>query len=135
MAVAAMASSASRNACGVRWRAFDAGEIPGVAASAGLAEMLDDGSHIDLSADNELPGLLAERAALVPVRRDAEQRIDAIDAAIKERMGDAATGWLPGYHITYRTAIRKQFTVPEKTIRTLRIRAVDEQEATTNATE
>lgn len=108
------------------WRAFDAGKIPAAATSTGLAEMLDDGSHIDLSDNNYLRTALPAREELKAYLKATERQIDEIDAALKAAMGNAATGWLPGYHITYRTAIRKQFTVPEKTVRTLRVRAVSE---------
>ena len=51
------------NAVANWWRAFDAGEIAGTAPSAELEAALDDGSFVDLSADNALPSILDERAA------------------------------------------------------------------------
>ena len=109
------------------WKSFDVGAFPiPAASSSGLAELVSDGSHRDFSGDNEIMSLLAERAELVPVRRDADKRLDEIDGAIKERLGPASTAWCHGWHLTYRTAVRKAFSVPEKTIRTLRIRAVSE---------
>ena len=76
------------------WKSFDAGAFPiPAASSSGLAELVSDGSHKDFSGNNELASLLHERAELVPVRRDAEQRIDQIDATLKERLGAASTAW------------------------------------------
>jgi predicted phage-related endonuclease len=117
------------------WSRWDAGEHPQPQTAAGLAELVSDGSHRDFSGDNELMSLLAERAELVPVRRDAEKRIDEIDGAIKERLGPASTAWCPGWSLTFKSQTRKETVLPERTFRVLRVRAVDEQEAPDAATE
>jgi len=116
------------------WRRFDTGEHPQPQTAHGLAEMVSDGSHRDFSGDNEMLSLLAERADLVPVRRDAEKRLDEIDYIIKNRLGPASTAWCPGWSLTFKSQTRKETVLPERTFRVLRIRAVDEQE-TTDATE
>lgn len=117
------------------WRMWDAGEHPQPQTAAGLAEMVSDGSHRDFSGDNEMLSLLAERAELVPVRRDAEKRLDAIDGIIKERLGPASTAWCPGWSLTFKPQTRKETVLPERTFRVLRVRAAVEQEATTDAAE
>jgi predicted phage-related endonuclease len=117
------------------WERWDAGEHPQPQTAAGLAEMVSDGSHRDFSGDNEIVALLAERAALMPVRRDAEKRIDDIDGAIKERLGPASTAWCPGWSLTFKSQTRKETVLPERTFRVLRVRAVDDQETPDAATE
>lgn len=113
------------------WRLWDAGEHPQPQTAAGLAEMVSDGSHKDFSGDNEMISLLAERAALWPAYDAADKRLTEIHDAIKARMGAASTAWLPGYQITFKNYTRRAFAVPEKVLRTLRVRAVaDEQEET-----
>jgi predicted phage-related endonuclease len=112
------------------WRMWDAGEHPQPQTAHGLAEMVSDGSHKDFSGDNELMALLPERADLVARRRDAEKRLDEIDYIIKNRLGPASTAWCPGWSLTFKSQTRKETVLPERTFRVLRVRAVDEQEAT-----
>jgi predicted phage-related endonuclease len=73
------------------WSAFDAGLSPVADDAAALAADLDDGSHKDLSSDNELPGLLAERQDLVVRAKVDETRLKEIDSTIKDRNGTART--------------------------------------------
>lgn len=110
------------------WRMWDAGEHPQPQTAAGLAEMVSDGSHKDFSGDNEIVALLAERADLVPVRRDAEKRLDEIDGAIKARLGPASTAWCPGWSLTFKSQTRRETVLPERTFRVLRVRAVSEDD-------
>jgi|SRR6185436_11704503 len=108
------------------WRAFDAGEIAGTAPSAELEADLDDGSFVDLSTDNAMPGILAERASLKATTSDAEKRLKELDYEIKNRMGRASRGWLPGWNISFGTQHRREVLIPAKDIRVLRVRAVSE---------
>lgn len=110
------------------WRRWDAGEHPQPQSTEGLSEALDDGSSVDLSGDNALPGLLEEREMLRQSASAEEKRIKEIDDAIKEKIGAAARGWLPGWSITYGTHHRKEVTIAAKDIRTLRIRRAREEE-------
>lgn len=110
------------------WRAFDAGEIAGTAPSAELEADLDDGSFVDLSTDNAMPSILAERASLKATTSDAEKRLKEIDYEIKNRMGRASRAWLPGWNISFATQHRREVLLPARDIRVLRVRAVDEQE-------
>jgi hypothetical protein len=109
------------------WKSWDAGEIPHAAPSAELAADLDDGSYRDLSGDNELPPLLAERAELVAHRGSAEKRIKELDYTIKNRLGPASTAWLPGWAISFATQHRRETIIPAKDIRVLRVKAIAEE--------
>lgn len=109
------------------WRAFDAGETPAAAPSDSLAADLDDGTHVDLSGDNELPLLLPERAELKTLAGTTKRRLDEIDDIIRCRIGAARTAWLPGWSLTYASQQRKEFTVPAQTTRVLRVKATQEQ--------
>lgn len=108
------------------WRAWDAGEIASAASSAELAAAVDDGSHRDLSGDNLLPGLLAERAALKAQAGAAEKRLKEIDYELKQRIGPARTAWLPGWLIKYPTLHRKEYTVAAGDYRRLEIVATED---------
>jgi predicted phage-related endonuclease len=111
------------------WRAFDAGEFPAAAPSAEIAEMLDDGSHLDLSDNNYLcSGLLPEREKLKAELSAGEKRVSEIDSIIKAAMGNASSAWIPGYNITFRSQSRKEVIIPAKTFRVLRVRAAAEEE-------
>lgn len=108
------------------WRSFDAGEIAGTAPSAEIEAELDDGSFVDLSKDNALPAILDERQSLKATTSEAEKRLKELDYEIKNRMGRASRGWLPGYNISFATQHRKEVLLPERTFRVLRVRAVDD---------
>jgi len=110
------------------WRAFDAGDFPAAAPSAELAEMLDDGSHVDLSAHNYLCDALPQRERLKAEVSAAEKQIAEIDTALKVAMGTASTAWLPGYNITWKSQHRRETVIPARDIRVLRIRSVSEEE-------
>jgi len=110
------------------WAAWDSGaQIPQAAPSAELVADLDDGSHKDLSGDNELPAILTERASLKATTSAAEKRIKELDYQIKNRMGRAVTGWLPGWNISFRSQQRRETIIPAATIRVLRVRSVTEE--------
>jgi predicted phage-related endonuclease len=77
---------------------------------------------IDLAGHNELPGMLEERELLHARMRQDKARCEEIETEIKFLMRDHAivTG-LPGWKITWKTGIRKGYTVETKESRTLRI--------------
>lgn len=111
---------------GVRrfWARVEAGEEPPPRMPADLpvlARMFpyDNGRAIDLSGDNELPGLLAERATLA----GAKKRFDEISDAIRVKIGEAQRATLPGWSISYKTQHRKAYTVEATDMRVLRITA------------
>jgi predicted phage-related endonuclease len=81
------------------------------------------GKQVDFSGHNELPAMLDERADLMAVIKDADDRRSEIEAQIKYLMGDAefANG-LPDWRITYKTQKRAGYTVPPKEPRVLLIK-------------
>jgi predicted phage-related endonuclease len=111
------------------WAEFDSGALAPAAEAAGLAEALDDGSSIDLSGDSALPGILDEREMLRQSLTMEEGRLKELDYQIKNRIGRAKTGWLPGWVISYATSHRKETVIAARDIRTLRIRRLAEQDA------
>jgi len=109
------------------WAAYDAGELPGTAAGAAeLEAAFDDGSHVDLSGNNYLVNMLPERDRLKAEVSKAEKHIADIDAVLKTAMGAAATAWLPGYNISWKTQRRRETVIAARDIRVLRVRAVSE---------
>lgn len=109
------------------WRAYDAGEIAVQADPAGLDEALDNGSSVDLSANNFLCEALPERARLKLEISSAETRVKEIDEAIKQAMGSAAFGFLPGFALTWKTQKRKETIIPATTMRVLRVKSNDSE--------
>jgi len=79
-------------------------------------------TSIDLSADNEMPELLAERRAIMERMVLLETRKQEIETEVKFKMRDAAvaTG-IDGYKITWKTSHMSGYTVPERDTRVLRI--------------
>jgi len=77
---------------------------------------------IDLSGNNAFGHLLAERAILKDGIKSAEARCEDIESQLRYAMKNAgiATG-LEGWRITYKTSHFKQYTVPARDQRVLRI--------------
>lgn len=110
------------------WRMIDAGQEPepdygrdaDVIAALTPHEIKD--KAIDLSGNNELPVLLDQRAQLMDRIKADEARKEAIETEIKFMMRDAAiaTG-IDGFRVTYKTSDRAGYSVPPKSIRSLRI--------------
>jgi predicted phage-related endonuclease len=109
------------------WAEWDAGRIAPAAPTEALETMLDDGSSVDLSADNYLHSALPDRAALKSMISDAEKRCTEIDAHLKAAMGKATYGYLPGWAVTYRSHQRAERLMPAATIRTLRVSPKEEE--------
>jgi predicted phage-related endonuclease len=110
------------------WKAFDAGTHPLPASSDNLAEVFEDGSHVDLSADNYLCAVLPEREKLKAEVSGAEKRLKEIDEALKAALGTASTAWVPGYNISFKSQHRRETVIPARDIRVLRVRANAEKE-------
>jgi predicted phage-related endonuclease len=109
------------------WARAEAGEIQVPVPKDDIAALLDDGTHLDLSSDNYLPQALVERESLVLTRGHAEKRIKEIDGEIKDRIGTAATAWLNGWSISWRSQHRKAYSVPEADIRVLRVKRTEDE--------
>jgi len=79
-------------------------------------------NEIDLSSNNRIPELLAERAQHKEDIKEMEARLEAIDAEIKFEMKDAAvaTG-LNGWRVTYKTTHYKEYVVKARDTRVLRV--------------
>jgi predicted phage-related endonuclease len=85
---------------------------------------------LDLSHDNELPEILAERASVMQRIASLEDRKNEIETQIRFKLGDAAqvTG-VNGFKITYKTSHYHGYTVPERDTRVLRIHERKEDNA------
>lgn len=82
----------------------------------------DDEVEIDLSGDNRIRELLAERAALKAQVRASAAALSAIDAEIKSKMGNATVAHLgDGTRITWKASSREGFWAPPTTVRSLRV--------------
>lgn len=114
------------------WHAVETETQPTAQAgdAAVLAAMFprDNGSVLDLAGDNLLPELLAERAALKAEIGPREDRLTAIDAEIKAKLGEAAEGRLPGWRLTFKTQRREERLVPASEFRVLRVTDLREKE-------
>lgn len=81
------------------------------------------GKAVDFSGHNELPAMLEERADLMAVIKDADDRCSEIETEIKYLLGDAEVGnGLSDWKITYRVQKRAGYTVAPKEPRVLLIK-------------
>jgi predicted phage-related endonuclease len=77
---------------------------------------------IDLSGNNRIPALLAERAEQQERIKAAKARCESIEAEIKFHMKDAAVAvGVEGWRVTYKTSHFKEYTVRERDSRVLRV--------------
>lgn len=112
------------------WASIEAGTPPepDYGADADLIAALyrnDNGEEIDLSSDNMLPELLAERERLQADARAAQSRIKEIDAEIAHKMGDFERAYLNGWVIKRPLVKRKGFYVEPTEYRRLTIKKLD----------
>jgi hypothetical protein len=77
---------------------------------------------VDLRADNRLPVVLAERAAALRARDEAQARVDAAEAEIKHKLGDAEEALIEGWRVRWSAVERAGFTVAPTTFRRLTIK-------------
>lgn len=116
-----------RDAVAAFWQDLDAGREPSpdYGRDADLVAALypaeTPAKAIDLSGDNMLPVLLAERAELKARIAADEKRAKEIETEIKFKMQDAEIGTCGGFNITFKTQHRKAFSVPASSSRVLRI--------------
>jgi predicted phage-related endonuclease len=78
------------------------------------------GKIVDLRDDNRMPELLAERARLLKIVKDAEAEREAIDNEIKLKIGDAETALAQGWRVMFKQQTRKEHLVRAATFRVLR---------------
>lgn len=80
------------------------------------------GKVFDATGDNELPILLEERCTLTTFRKEADDRVGEIDEILIAKLGDCESMiGLNGYKVTFKSYDRQKYTVPAKTIRSLRV--------------
>lgn len=84
---------------------------------------------IDLTGDNHLPVLLAERADIKARAKADEARVKEIDSEIKHKMADAEIATIDGFAITNKVTHRKGYEVQPTSYRALRITDHREKEA------
>lgn len=109
------------------WRLVDAGQLPEPdygRDGAAIARLYADavpGERVDLSADNRLPEILTRREVLKGQAKDAAEELAAIDAEIRAKIGEAESGFLPGWAITNKLIHRKEYVAKASSYRSLRI--------------
>ena len=81
----------------------------------------DDGGEIDLSADNEIYGLVAQRATVKALVAEYEYEAKAIDAQLLHKLGNAAVGRFNGGTISAKTIHRAAYQVKASQYRQLRV--------------
>jgi predicted phage-related endonuclease len=117
------------------WQRFDAGNEPPLSPEydGDLVKRLyatEDGSVVDLSGDNELPGLLDEYCRLSETLSAMNQQIrpvekdrEAVCTQIKAKLGKAEKAFLPGWEVTWKTQTRKA-----SEFRVLRVKSTEQQD-------
>ena len=80
------------------------------------------GPALDLTQDNRMPELLVDRERMLAVLKEARGDLDAIDAEIKFKLGEAAEAFLPGWRISFKLQHAKAYEVAAKDYRVLRIK-------------
>lgn len=76
---------------------------------------------VDLSTDNRISELCEQKLEWAERRKNAEAALKEIDAEICARLGDAEIGEHPDYSISWKLQRRKEFVVPAKEFRVLRV--------------
>jgi predicted phage-related endonuclease len=82
---------------------------------------------IDLSGDNRIRELLERRTELAAEIKPREDERAAIDAEIKQKLGDAEGASLPGWRVTWK--MRKGYVTEVKPGRVLRVTDMREKES------
>ena len=104
------------------WEQYDAGALAPPQSADELAALLDNGEHLDWSSNDEMRLLLEQRRALKAEVSAKTQQLGAIEYTLKNNLGPASSAWMPGWHVEFRRRHRKEYTVAEAEIRTLRIK-------------
>lgn len=116
-----------KNEVDVFWRLVEEGRTPepDYGKDGALLEQLyaPDGAIVDLSADNHVPELVAEREALAPQKTAIEKRQKEIKAELLHRLGTASAGrLLDGRFLTAKHVNRAGYTVEPTSYIDLRIK-------------
>ncbi|MEJ6847499.1 YqaJ viral recombinase family protein [Sinorhizobium fredii] len=109
------------------WDNIAAGRLPkpDYRLDAGTIEQMHPnavkGEVIDLSGDNRLAEILPYRETLKKrIKADGEE-LEALNAEVRDKLGDAEEAEFPGWRITCRNQTRKSYAVPEWSGRKLSI--------------
>lgn len=110
------------------WRDVEVGRepLPDFARDADSIKAMTATATADKSFDalgnNELPVILAQRAALQARIKQDKARCDEIENEVKHLLGDAVTvSGLPDWRVTFKPTDFKEYTVKARTTRVLRI--------------
>lgn len=86
--------------------------------------------ELDLTLDNRMPELVSEHAALKRQIKDATEKVSAIDAEVKQKLGNHAVALIAGgKRITWKTQSRRGYTVAPSSARVLRYPKDEEEMA------
>lgn len=109
------------------WRNMDAGLMPspdyrrdGDIIAALNPEHVKD-KVADFSADNRLHEILPRRADLKAQIKAATEEVETIDAELRDKLGDAERGELPGWKLSLKLQHRKESISPAWSGRVLRV--------------
>lgn len=109
------------------WKSIEASEPPEPdygrdgALLAGIYSD-DNGREVDLSGDNMLPVILAEREEIRARMRADAARVEEIDAKVVAKLGDHERAFVPGWRVKRPLVSRKGFYVPPTEYRRLSIK-------------
>lgn len=115
-----------RAKCAAFWELVESGAevVPDYSLDAGLIERMyerEEGEEIDLTRDNQIYELIAERHRLKADVTEAERKVAAVEAEIKHKMQGASIAHLAGgKKITWLTQKRAGYFAPPKEFRVLR---------------
>ena len=109
------------------WSLVENGETPPVDYGRDANALLrvhaqDDGAEIDLTGDNRLAELLADRAVRSARKSADDDALKAINAEIIHKLGNAATARCGDALISAKTVRRKEYVAKASTYRTIRIK-------------
>jgi putative phage-type endonuclease len=82
---------------------------------------------IDLSSDNHLPVLLAERARLMEDKAEVEKRLDAIKAEVIDKLAGHQSGLCDGYRLTHTIQSRKETVLKASSFPVLRVTRINQK--------
>ena len=118
------------------WAAFDAGEEPTIDFErdekliALLYPNSAPGKIADLTQDNRIQELLAERELKRWALDDLKKEVAAIETEIKAKLGDAEIAIVQGWRLSLKTQHRKAYSVPASSFRVLRADRITEKAKT-----
>ena len=109
------------------WSLVESGETPPVDYGRDASTLLrvhaqDDGAEIDLTGDNRLADLLADRAVRSARKSADDDALKAINAEIIHKLGNAAAARCGGALITAKTVRRREYVAKASTYRAIRVK-------------